>query len=53
MTKKENMWCIYSGDTMKDGVIDGTDLGQANNDASNYFTGYVRSDVNGDRIVDD
>ncbi|MGB3017957.1 MAG: hypothetical protein WBC65_09125, partial [Ignavibacteria bacterium] len=52
MTKKENMWCIYSGDTMKDGVIDGTDLGQANNDASNYFTGYVRSDVNGDRIVD-
>lgn len=52
MTKKGNKWCIYSGDTMKDGVIDGTDMGQANNDASSYVTGYVRSDVNGDRLVD-
>lgn len=52
LVKKVNKWCFFSGDVIKDGVIDGTDLSQATNDAVNYLTGYVRSDMNGDRLVD-
>lgn len=46
-------YCIYSGDTNKDGVIDGTDLSMIDNDAHNLITGtYLVTDLNGDNIVD-
>ncbi len=52
MVKKDSVWCIFSGDVLRDGIVDATDLSMANNDASNYMTGYLRTDMNGDRIID-
>ena len=52
LIKKGDKWCIFSGDVLKDGAIDATDLSISNNDASNYLTGYLQSDMNGDRITD-
>jgi len=43
---------IYSGDVNQDGVIDGTDNGLIDNDATNFVMGYVNTDVNGDGVVD-
>ncbi|MBS1516774.1 MAG: hypothetical protein JSS91_01665 [Bacteroidetes bacterium] len=45
-------FCIFSGDVVKDGFIDINDVTQIVDDAVNYLTGYVDSDLNGDYIVD-
>jgi len=45
-------FAIYSGDVDQDQVIDGTDLLIIDNDAFNFISGYVVSDLNGDSIVD-
>ncbi|MBX7043273.1 MAG: right-handed parallel beta-helix repeat-containing protein [Ignavibacteria bacterium] len=45
-------YCIFSGDVTREGTIDATDVGLITNDASNYLTGYVSSDINGDLFVD-
>ncbi len=52
LVKKGTKWCIYSGDVLKDGIVDASDLSIANNDALNYLTGYLRTDMNGDRVID-
>ncbi|MBX7041728.1 MAG: dockerin type I repeat-containing protein [Ignavibacteria bacterium] len=44
--------CIYSGDVNGDGIIDASDLSAADNDASVFAAGYLRSDVNGDMTAD-
>jgi hypothetical protein len=49
---KGTRYCIYSGDVNKDGVVDGTDLANIDNDASNFVSGYVVTDVNGDQVID-
>ncbi|MDQ3019318.1 MAG: hypothetical protein M3R36_01925 [Bacteroidota bacterium] len=49
---KEGTWCIYSGDTDKNGVIDLTDLSSGDNDVFYFATGYLLTDLNGDGIVD-
>jgi len=49
---KGSRYCIYSGDVNQDEVVDGTDLSNIDNDASNFTTGYVVTDVNGDQVVD-
>ncbi len=43
---------IYVGDPNKDGVVDVSDAGQVDNDASNFVAGYVLTDLNGDFVVD-
>jgi glucose/arabinose dehydrogenase len=43
---------IYSGDIMKDGFVSLDDVLSAYNDASNFLTGYVPSDVTGNNITD-
>jgi hypothetical protein len=43
---------IYSGDVNQDGIIDGTDVSNADNDAFNSVSGYVNTDVTGDSFVD-
>ena len=43
---------IYSGDPNKDGVIDVSDAGLVDNDAANFISGYVLTDINGDFTVD-
>ncbi len=47
-----NRFCIHGGDVNQDGIADGTDLSQADNDAANFALGYIPTDVNGDFIVD-
>ena len=49
---KGSKYCIYSGDTNKDGVVDASDLSRVENDATNSLTGYTVSDLNGDYFVD-
>ncbi len=47
-----NTWCVYSGDVIRDGLVDGTDMSAADNDAAEYVTGYSMTDINGDGLVD-
>lgn len=47
-----NKYGLYSGDTDNDGNIDIADLGNIDNDISNFLTGYVQTDLNGDGTVD-
>lgn len=47
-----NKFVIYSGDVNQDGVIDLTDILEINKDVLNFVTGYVATDLNGDRFVD-
>ena len=45
-------FAVYSGDVNKDGTIDATDLALIDNDAANFVTGYVITDLTGDNFVD-
>lgn len=45
-------YAIYNGDVDQNGIVDATDLGIVDNDASNFVIGYVNSDVTGDNVVD-
>ncbi len=45
-------YAMYSGDINQNGAIDNYDVLPVYNDASNYITGYVTTDVTGDKIVD-
>lgn len=45
-------FAIYGGDVNKDGLVDATDLGMIDNDAYNFTTGYVATDLTGDNYVD-
>ncbi|MBK6876839.1 MAG: hypothetical protein IPG99_10420 [Ignavibacteria bacterium] len=47
-----NWYGMYQGDVNRDKIIDGTDVGLIDNDASNFVTGYVVTDLNGDNFVD-
>jgi hypothetical protein len=46
------IWAIYSGDINQDGVIDGLDYNDWENDNNNFAGGYFSTDLNGDGIVD-
>ncbi|MEO8446303.1 MAG: dockerin type I domain-containing protein, partial [bacterium] len=48
----QNKWCMFSGDTNSDGMIDATDIISIKNDASAFVSGYVVTDINGDGITD-
>ncbi|HMS65944.1 MAG TPA: hypothetical protein PKD83_11910 [Ignavibacteria bacterium] len=48
----QNYWCLYSGDTDQDGIIDLSDISNVENSISNSVEGYVSSDLNGDGTVD-
>ncbi len=45
-------FAIYNGDVNLDGVIDASDLIDVYNDATNFVTGYVSTDVTGNNAVD-
>lgn len=49
---KSSRYCIYSGDTDQNGIIDASDLSGIDNDASQFVTGYLNTDLNGDLIID-
>jgi len=45
-------FAIFSGDVNQDGIIDATDNASIDNDATNFVTGYVNTDLTGDYVVD-
>jgi hypothetical protein len=46
------LWALYSGDINQDGVVDGLDYNEWENDSNNFVGGYFSTDLNGDGIVD-
>lgn len=52
MTLKDSKYCFFSGDSNGDGIIDATDNGIIDNDASAFYIGYLNSDLTGDYITD-
>ncbi|MFZ1321910.1 MAG: hypothetical protein WAT71_10170 [Ignavibacteria bacterium] len=45
-------YAIYSGDVTQDGTVDLTDVSLIDNDAFNFETGYLVTDINGDLVID-
>jgi subtilisin-like proprotein convertase family protein len=45
-------FAIYGGDVNQDGTIDATDVSSIDNDAQNFVSGYVVTDLTGDDFVD-
>ncbi|MBI2417730.1 MAG: hypothetical protein HYV28_07470 [Ignavibacteriales bacterium] len=45
-------FCIYTGDVNQDGFVDFTDLTMIDNDAYNFSTGYLQTDLTGDNFID-
>jgi len=52
LIQKGSKFCIYSGDVNQDGVVDATDAGVIDNDATSFVTGNVNTDLTGDEVVD-
>lgn len=46
------IFAIYSGDINQDGVIDGLDFNDWENDNNSFAAGYLSTDLNGDGVVD-
>ncbi len=49
---KGTVYCIYSGDVSQDGVVDLSDGSLIDNDAFNFASGYLNTDLTGDDVVD-
>ncbi len=45
-------FAIYGGDVNQDGAVDATDVSSIDNDAANFVSGYVVTDLTGDNFVD-
>ena len=45
-------YSFYTGDPNQDGTVDAGDLSLIDNDAFNFVSGYVVTDLNGDQSVD-
>lgn len=48
---KLGRYCLYGGDINQDGSVNLTDVVDVSNDASNFTTGYVSTDVTGDNVT--
>jgi hypothetical protein len=48
----DGYWVIWGGDANQDGLVDSTDMILIDNDASDFQTGYLVTDLNGDGLVD-
>ncbi len=49
---KGSKYCVYSGDIYQEGFIELSDLLLAYNDATDFGTGYIVSDITGDNVTD-
>ena len=47
-----SLWSIYSGDVNQDDAVDLTDIVSVSNDAGNFTSGYVNTDLTGNLFVD-
>jgi len=45
-------FAVYGADVNQNGNVDATDLGLIDNDAYNFNSGYIITDVTGDNITD-
>lgn len=45
-------FAFFSGDVNQDGTVDATDVSEIDNDAANFVTGKVPTDLTGDEFVD-
>jgi hypothetical protein len=45
-------FAIYGGDVNQDGTVDATDVSTIDNDAANFVSGYVVTDLTGDDFID-
>jgi photosystem II stability/assembly factor-like uncharacterized protein len=52
LTRVGSVWCLFSGDVNQDGTVDASDLSSVDNDAANFISGYVTTDLTGDGFVD-
>ncbi|MEO8211408.1 MAG: hypothetical protein ABI840_12690 [bacterium] len=52
LTLKSGRYCIFSGDVNQDEAIDITDAGLVDNDAYNFSTGYLNTDIDGNGFID-
>ena len=52
MKREGEKWVIYTGDVDRNGFIDLTDELNIYNDAVEFISGYVNSDLNGDNFTD-
>ncbi len=52
LVRKNNLYCIYSGDVNQDGAADINDVGLVANNAYFYVSGYKPTDLNGDGFSD-
>ena len=49
---ENGIWAFFTGDINQDGVVDGLDYNDWENDSNNFAGGYFSTDLNGDGIVD-
>jgi hypothetical protein len=49
---ENGIWAFFTGDMNQDGVVDGLDYNDWENDSNNFAGGYLSTDLNGDGIVD-
>ncbi len=52
MKKAGTKWLFYTGDSDNNNAVDASDVAMIANDAGNYVSGYVKTDLNGDTFVD-
>jgi hypothetical protein len=48
----DNYYLVYAGDVNQDGKIDTKDFTGVDNDAFNFLTGYLNTDIDGNGRVD-
>ena len=49
---KGSKYCIFNGDVNQDAVVDVSDIVVIYNDAGNFVSGYVSTDLTGNMFVD-
>lgn len=52
LRKKNDKWCILSGDVNQDGFVDFTDLTMVDNASAMFLSGYRPEDVDGNNFTD-
>ncbi|HMS64591.1 MAG TPA: peptidoglycan DD-metalloendopeptidase family protein [Ignavibacteria bacterium] len=49
---KSGEYCLYSGDTNQDGIVDGADVSRVENETEGFHALYTAADLDGDQSVD-
>ena len=45
-------FALWSGDVNQDGIVESTDFSAIENDAQNFLSGYIVTDITGDALVE-